>query len=125
MYNFYILHVSHVIEYIYNIYKASVSPGSVQQIMPYFWYFPYNGSLVTWTVICLTTAKFKPFIFRVLGFALSNGVNIFVIMILYDLCLLPALFCYVIIYKWDLESQVQIANRCAPWIIANGAEYLV
>jgi hypothetical protein len=24
MYNFYILHVSHVIEYIYNIYKASV-----------------------------------------------------------------------------------------------------
>jgi hypothetical protein len=36
MYNFYILHVSHVTEYIYNIYKASVSPGSVQQIMPYF-----------------------------------------------------------------------------------------
>jgi hypothetical protein len=29
MYNFYILHVSHVIEYIYNIYKASVSPGSL------------------------------------------------------------------------------------------------
>jgi hypothetical protein len=28
--------VSHVIEYIYNIYKAPVSPGSVQQIMPYF-----------------------------------------------------------------------------------------
>jgi hypothetical protein len=47
MYNVYILHVSHVIEYIYNIYKASVSPGSVQQIMPYFWYLPYNGSLVT------------------------------------------------------------------------------
>jgi hypothetical protein len=38
MYNFFILHVSHVIAYIYNIYKASVSPGSVQQIMPYFWY---------------------------------------------------------------------------------------
>jgi hypothetical protein len=35
MYNFYILHVSHVIEYIYNIYKASVSPRSVQQIMRY------------------------------------------------------------------------------------------
>jgi hypothetical protein len=34
---FYILHVSHVTEYIYNICKASVSPGSVQQIMPYFW----------------------------------------------------------------------------------------
>jgi hypothetical protein len=37
MYNFYILHVSRVLEYIWNIYKASVSPGSVQQIMPYFW----------------------------------------------------------------------------------------
>jgi hypothetical protein len=37
IYNFYILHVSHVIVCIYNIYKASVSPGSVQQIMPYFW----------------------------------------------------------------------------------------
>jgi hypothetical protein len=30
MYNFYILDVSHVIEYIYNIYKVSVSPGSVK-----------------------------------------------------------------------------------------------
>jgi hypothetical protein len=37
MYNFCILHVSHVIEYICNIYKASVSLGSVQQSMPYFW----------------------------------------------------------------------------------------
>jgi hypothetical protein len=33
---YYILYVSHVIEYMWNIYKASVSPGSVQQIMPYF-----------------------------------------------------------------------------------------
>jgi hypothetical protein len=33
MYSIYILHV---IECICNIYKASVSPGSVQQIMPYF-----------------------------------------------------------------------------------------
>jgi hypothetical protein len=37
MYNFCILHVSHVTGYICNIYKASVSPGSVQNIMPYFW----------------------------------------------------------------------------------------
>jgi hypothetical protein len=34
---------------IYNIYKASVNPG-------------YNGSLLTWTVVCLTAAKFKPLI---------------------------------------------------------------
>jgi hypothetical protein len=37
MYYFYILHVSHITEYIYNIYKASVSPGSVQQIMSNSW----------------------------------------------------------------------------------------
>jgi hypothetical protein len=36
-YNFYILHVSHVSEYIYKTYNTSVSPGSVQQTMPYFW----------------------------------------------------------------------------------------
>jgi hypothetical protein len=29
----------------YNIYKASVSPGSLQQIMPYFGSFRYHGSL--------------------------------------------------------------------------------
>jgi hypothetical protein len=27
----------HDMTLIYNIYKASVRPGSVQQIMPYFW----------------------------------------------------------------------------------------
>jgi hypothetical protein len=32
----------------------------------------YNVSLVTWTVIHMTAAKFKPLIFSVLGFALSN-----------------------------------------------------
>jgi hypothetical protein len=32
---------------IYNIYKASVSQGLVQQIMPYFGSLRYNGSLDT------------------------------------------------------------------------------
>jgi hypothetical protein len=49
----------------------------------------YNSSLVMWTVVCLTAAKFKPLIFPVSGFALSNGANIFIFMILYDFCLLP------------------------------------
>jgi hypothetical protein len=31
----------------------------------------YNGSLVTWTVVRLTTPKFKPLIFSTSGFALS------------------------------------------------------
>jgi hypothetical protein len=44
----------------------------------------YNDSLDTWTVICLTAAKFKPLIFSVSGFALSNVANIFIFMILDD-----------------------------------------
>jgi hypothetical protein len=46
--------------------------------------FRYNGSLVTWTVVCLTAANFKPLIVSMSGFNLSNITNIFVIMILYD-----------------------------------------
>jgi hypothetical protein len=49
-----------------------------------------NGSIVTWTVVCFIAAKFKPLIFSVSGFALSNIANIFIFMILYDLCLLPS-----------------------------------
>jgi hypothetical protein len=51
---------------IYNtrMYRASVSPGSVQQIMPISNSFSYNSSLVTWTVICLTAAKFKPLLYN-------------------------------------------------------------
>jgi hypothetical protein len=55
----------------------------------------YNDSLDTWTVVHMTTAKFKPLILSVSGFAFSSVANIF--MILDDFCLLPALFCYVII----------------------------
>jgi hypothetical protein len=85
----------------------------------------YNSSLVIWTVVCLTAAKFKPLIFPLSGFALSNIANICIFMILYDFCLFPALFCYIIVYIWKFESHVQIANRCAPWKISNGAENFV
>jgi hypothetical protein len=44
----------------------------------------YNSSLVTWTVVCLTAAKFKPLVFPVSRFALSNVANICIFMILYD-----------------------------------------
>jgi hypothetical protein len=50
----------------------------------------YNGSLSTWTVVCLTAAKFKPLIFPVSGFTLFNVANICIFMISYDFCLLPA-----------------------------------
>jgi hypothetical protein len=74
--------------YIFIIYKASVSPGSVQQMMLYFGSLRYSGSLDTGTVVCLIADKFKPLIFSVTGFALSYVSNVFVIMILYDFCLL-------------------------------------
>jgi hypothetical protein len=50
----------------------------------------YNGSLVTWTVVRLIATKFKPLVFSVPVFALSNISNICIFMILYDFCLLPA-----------------------------------
>jgi hypothetical protein len=56
------------------------------------------------------------------GFALFNIVNILIIMILNDLCLLPALFLYIVIYVRNLESHMQIADRCAPWKVSNGAQ---
>jgi hypothetical protein len=48
------------------------------------------------------------------GFTLSYAAKIFVLMILYDFCLLPAKFCYVIICVLNVESRVQIAEQCAP-----------
>jgi hypothetical protein len=42
----------------------------------------YIDSLDTWTVVHMTAAKFKPFIFSVSGFALPNVANILIFMIL-------------------------------------------
>jgi hypothetical protein len=72
--------------------KSSVSTGFAEEIMPILHILCYNGSLVTWMVISLTTAKFKPLIFPMFGFNLSYTAN----MILYDFCLLPLQFCYII-----------------------------
>jgi hypothetical protein len=59
------------------------------------------------------------------GFALSYAVNMFIIIILYAFCLLPAQFYYIIVYKWKVESSVQTADWYASWKISNGAENLV
>jgi hypothetical protein len=82
----------------------------------------YGARLDTWTVVHMTAAKFKPLIFSVTGFAVSNVANIFLFMILDDFCLLPAWFCYVIINIWHMKSHMHISNRCAPRKIVNGAE---
>jgi hypothetical protein len=58
------------------IHKSSVSTGVTEQIMPILRILCYNGSLVTWTVVGLTTAMFKPLIihelFRCNWFLLYN-----------------------------------------------------
>jgi hypothetical protein len=107
----YVSHTYHDIEIssFCTMYKSSVSTGFIEQIMHILRILCYNGSLVTWTVVSLTTAKFKPLIFSMSGFTLSNTTNMFVLMILYDFCLLPAQFCYIIIHIWKVESRVQIA----------------
>jgi hypothetical protein len=84
-----------------------------------------NGSLVTWTVVSLTSAKFEPHIFSVMGFALSSISNIWIMMISYDFCVLPPWFCYEIVNVWSFEKHVQIADQCAPWKSATGVENLV
>jgi hypothetical protein len=123
----YVSHIQRVIENssLYTIYKFSVSTGFAEQIMPILRILCHNGSLVTWTVVSLTTAKFKPLIFSMSGFALSCTANMFILMILYDFCLLPAQICYIIVCIRKADSRVQIANRCALWKISNGADELV
>jgi hypothetical protein len=94
-----------------------VSSGFAKQIMTILRILCYNRGLVSWTVVSLTTATFKPLIFSMSGFTLSYTANMFILMSLYDFCLSPAQFCYIIVYIWKTESRVQIADRCAPWKI--------
>jgi len=58
-----------------------VSPGIVQQIMPVVY---TNGSLDTWTILCLTAASFEPFMFPVFGSIFAYVWNILNVVILYD-----------------------------------------
>jgi hypothetical protein len=85
----------------------------------------YYNSLDTWTVVRSTSAKFKPLIFSVLGFALHYIADIHIFIIVYNLCLLPAWLCNIIVNVWNIESLMQLSDRCVPWKIANGAENLV
>jgi hypothetical protein len=64
-----------------------------KQIMPVLRILCYNGSLVTSTIVRLTAAKFKPLIFSISRFAFSYIANMLILIILYNLCFLPAQFC--------------------------------
>jgi hypothetical protein len=81
----YVSHLQRVIENssLRTIYKSSVSTGFAKQIMPNLRILCYNGSLVTWTVVIVIAAKFKPpLILSMCGFALSYTTNMFILMIL-------------------------------------------
>jgi hypothetical protein len=96
-------HVSHIQHVIENssfctISKSSFSTGFGEQIISSLHIVCYNGSLFNWTAVSFTAAKVKPLIFSVSGFALSYTTTMFILMILYDFCLLPAQFCYVTVY---------------------------
>jgi hypothetical protein len=80
----------------YDIYKSSVSTGFSNQIMPILHTLRCNGSLITWTVASLTTAKFHPIIFSVSVFGLSYTANISILMILYDFCFVA---CTIVFYN--------------------------
>jgi hypothetical protein len=54
---------------------SSVSRGFAEQIMPNLRILCYNGSLVIWTVVSLTAAKLKPFVFSMSGFFFSYTAN--------------------------------------------------
>jgi hypothetical protein len=68
---------------------------------------------IPWMVVSLTTSKCKPVIFSVSSFALFYTWNMFILMILDDICLLPAQFFHMNVYTGKVESRVQIADLCA------------
>jgi len=84
------------------LHARPVSLGTVRHIMPNS--FSY-GSLDTWTIVRLTATNFEPFTYSVLGFAFAYVSNIHIIMVLYDICLLPVYFCHIIVNVWNSERQ--------------------
>jgi hypothetical protein len=92
----YVQHIKHVTaNYSFcTIHKLSVSIRFAKQITLVSYTLCYNGSLVTWTVVSLTTAKFKPLIFCMTGFTLSYTANMFILTTLHDFYLSPPQFCY-------------------------------
>jgi hypothetical protein len=89
-----------------NVYKIYTGPPSLQahcsRLCPISSSFRYNSTLVTWTVVYLTAAKFKPLILSMSGFSLPNIANIFVIMVVW----LPLVACIILLYNHALGARV-------------------
>jgi hypothetical protein len=47
--------------------------------------------------------------------------ELFILMNLYDFCLLPAQLCYIFVYTQKVKSRVQIVDQCTLWKVFNGA----
>jgi hypothetical protein len=75
----------------YSIYKPSASPGFPKYIMRILLF--YATTVASSLERSYLNTKFKPLIFSMSGFALSCTANMFILMILYDFCLLPAQVC--------------------------------
>jgi hypothetical protein len=60
----------------------------------------------------LTAAKFVPVVFCVLGFGLTNVVEIVILMTLQDFSLIHAQFCDEVIKVWNFGSHLKIADMC-------------
>jgi hypothetical protein len=103
----YVSHIWHVIEnyVLCTIYKSSVGVGFGMQIMSILW---YNGSLVTWTVVSLTAAKFKPLMQYFLWLA-----SPYPILRTYSFswfCIISACCCIILLYN-RIHTEGSCANR--------------
>jgi hypothetical protein len=82
-------------------------------------YLCHHGSLVTWMIVSLTAVKFKPLVISMSGFAYFYAVNVFILIILYDFCLLPQ--CnrvrvrVRVILRLTVYRQIISSGRQTPW----------
>jgi hypothetical protein len=107
-------------KYIYTIYtRPRLVQTEYSRSCPTICCSCYNGSLGTWTVVCLTATKFKPLIFPLLG-SPCPILRTFA----FSLFCVTSAVClrYIVIYVRKFESHLQIANRRISWKMSSGAE---
>jgi hypothetical protein len=75
--NYLVLHFWHVIVYILHT-RPLLVKDRYSRLCPTSCSKSHFGRFDTWTLVHVTTAKFKPLIFSMTGFALSNVTNIFI-----------------------------------------------
>jgi hypothetical protein len=85
----------------------------------------YNGYLDTWTALCLIATKFQLLLFFMPSFFFSYVTNVCIFVILYDLSVLPAQFCYAVINIWHMERYIILADPCTSRKFTSSAENLV